>query len=77
MYRIPRIQFTGLKKVKKLKDPSEDAYVTLGREKKSITWGDGGREGGIEGPGRESGLGWGGGRGEHDPVLGGGKGLKP
>ena len=35
-------------KVNKLKGPSEDASVPLGREKKAIT-GDGG-----EGPGRES-----------------------
>ena len=50
-YRIPKIQSTELKKVNKLKDPSEDASVPLGREKKAITSG--------EGPGRESGWGQG------------------
>ena len=49
-YRIPKIQSTELKKVNKLKCPSEDASVPLGREKKAITSGEGGREG----PGRES-----------------------
>jgi hypothetical protein len=37
MYRIPKIQFTELKKLNKLKCPSEDASVPLGREKKVIT----------------------------------------
>ena len=36
MYRIPRIQFTELKKVSKMKVPSEDASIPLGREKKLI-----------------------------------------
>jgi hypothetical protein len=41
-YRIPRIKSTELKKVNKLKDPSDDASVLLGREKKAITgWGGG------------------------------------
>jgi hypothetical protein len=37
--RIPKIQSTELKKVNKLKCPSEDASVLLGREKKAITSG--------------------------------------
>ena len=41
-YRIPKIQSTELKKVNKLKCPSEDASVPLGREKKAITSGEGG-----------------------------------
>ena len=36
-YRIPKIQFTDLKKFNKLKDPSENASVPFGREKKAIT----------------------------------------
>ena len=43
-YRIPKIQSTELKKVNKLKCPSEDASVPLGREKKTITSGEGGRD---------------------------------
>ena len=43
-YRIPKIQSTELKKVNKLKGPSEDASVPLGREKKAITSGEGGRD---------------------------------
>ena len=43
-YRIPKIQSTELKKVNKLKCPSEDASVPLGREKKAITSGEGGRD---------------------------------
>ena len=39
----PKTQSTELKKVNKLKCPSEDASVSLGREKKAIT----SREGGI------------------------------
>ena len=42
--RIPRIQFTELKKVNKQKGPSEDASVPLGREKKIITKGEGRRD---------------------------------
>ena len=34
---MPKIQFTELKKLNKLKCPSEDASVPLGREKKVIT----------------------------------------
>ena len=36
----PKIQSTELKKVSKLKCPSEDASVPLGREKKAITRGE-------------------------------------
>ena len=43
-YRIPKIQSTELKKVNKLKCPNEDASVPLGREKKAITSGEGGRD---------------------------------
>ena len=45
-YRIPKIQSTEFKMLNKLKCPSEDASVPLGREKKAITSGEGGREGG-------------------------------
>jgi hypothetical protein len=38
------IQSTELKRVKKLKGPSEDASVPLEREKKATTSGDGGRD---------------------------------
>ena len=34
-YSIPKIQFTQLKMVNKLKDPSEDASIPRGREKKA------------------------------------------
>jgi hypothetical protein len=37
MYRIPRIQSKELKKVNKPKGPSENASISLGREKKAIT----------------------------------------
>jgi len=59
-YRIPRIQSTELKKVNKPKDPSEDALIPLGREKKAVT----GR--GREGPGWER---TGRGRREHDQIF--------
>lgn len=49
------------KNVIKLKGPSKDASVPIGREKKATTVGEGG-------PGREKG--WGGQREEHDQVLG-------
>ena len=43
-YRIPRIQFTELKKVNKLKGPCDDVSVPFGREKKAIMEGtEGGR----------------------------------
>ena len=72
-YRIPKIQSTELKKLNKLKCPSEDASVPLGREKKAITSGEGGRDlgGKVDGGERD------GGGGEPDLVLGEGKGLKP
>jgi hypothetical protein len=38
-YRIPKTQSTELKNVNKLKCPSEDTLVPLGREKKAITVG--------------------------------------
>jgi hypothetical protein len=41
-YRIPKIQSTELKKVSKLKCPSEDTSVPLGREKKATTNREGG-----------------------------------
>jgi hypothetical protein len=36
-YRIRKIQSTELKKLNKLKCPSEDTSVLLGREKKAIS----------------------------------------
>jgi hypothetical protein len=36
-FRIPVVQSTELKKVNKLKCPSEDASVPLGRDKETIT----------------------------------------
>jgi hypothetical protein len=70
MYRIPKIQFTEPKKVNKMKCPSEDASVPLGREKKAITSGEGGRDlGGKVGGGIR-------GSGEPYQVLGEGKVLK-
>jgi hypothetical protein len=70
--RIPKIQSTELKKVNKLKSSSKDASVPLGREKKAITSGEGGRDlgGKVDGGRNERG-------GEPDLVLGKGKGLKP
>jgi hypothetical protein len=61
MYRIPKVQSTELKKFNKLKGPSEDTSVPLGREKNQSQGG--------EGPRRERELG----RGGHDLVLGEGK----
>jgi hypothetical protein len=46
-YRILRIQSTELKMLNKLKCSSEDASVPLGREKKEIISGEGGRD--VEG----------------------------
>ena len=43
-YIIPNIQSTELKKINKLKSPSEGATVPLGREKKVTRSGEGGRE---------------------------------
>jgi hypothetical protein len=42
--RTPMIQSTELKKLNKLKCPIEDAPVSLGREKKAITSGEGWRD---------------------------------
>jgi hypothetical protein len=71
--RMHKIQSTELKKVNKLKCPSEHASVPLGREKKAITSLEEGRDLGgkvyrVEGSGER--------RGEPDLVLGGRKGLK-
>jgi hypothetical protein len=43
-YRIHKIQSTELTNLNKLKCPSEDASVLLGREKKAITSGQGGKQ---------------------------------
>jgi hypothetical protein len=43
MCRIPKIQSTELKKLNKLKCPSEDISVLLERERKAITSGERGR----------------------------------
>ena len=51
MYRIPKIQSTEFKKVNKLRCPSENTSVPLGREKKAITNGEGGTWEGIGGEG--------------------------
>jgi hypothetical protein len=53
LYRIPKIQYTELKKLNKLKCPSENSSVLLGREKKAITSGEGRRDlgGKVEGVG--------------------------
>jgi DNA-binding beta-propeller fold protein YncE len=42
-YRLPKIQSMELRMINKLKVPSEDSSVTLGREKKTTT-----REGGKD-----------------------------
>jgi hypothetical protein len=44
LYRIPKIHSTELKKLNKLKCPSEDSSFSLRREKKAITSWEGGRE---------------------------------
>jgi hypothetical protein len=44
MYRIHKIQSTEFKKLSKLKCPSEDTSVPLGRSKKAITSWEGGRD---------------------------------
>jgi hypothetical protein len=67
-----RKQSTKLKSLNKLKCPSEDTSVPLGREKKAISSGE---RGTWEGKWKR----WVGalrGRGELDLVLGEGKGLK-
>jgi hypothetical protein len=43
-YREPKIQSTELKKVNKLKCPSEHSSFPLGRERKAITNGERGRD---------------------------------
>jgi hypothetical protein len=52
------MQSTELKKVNKLKCPTEDASVPLGKEKKTITSGEGGRdlEGKVDGGRGRSGV---------------------
>jgi hypothetical protein len=50
--RISKIQFTEFKKFNKLKCPSEDTSVPLGREKKAITSGEGRRDLGGKWKGR-------------------------
>ena len=62
---IPKIQSTELLKVNKLKCPSEDISVPLGREKKAITSGEGRKE--LEAKVDGGGVGR---RGEPDLVLG-------
>ena len=42
-YIIPKKQSSELKKFNKLKCPSEDVLVPLGREKKALISGEGGR----------------------------------
>ena len=55
-YKIPKIQFTELKKIIKLNSQSEEISVPLGREKKAITSGEGGRDmGGKVDRGRKQG----------------------
>ena len=66
-YRFHRTQ-----KGQQAKGPSEYTSVPLGRDKKAITRGEGGRDLGGEVNGT-----WLWERGEHDMVLGGGKELKP
>ena len=66
-----RIQFTGLKKVNKLKGPSEDSSVPLGREKKLIISEEGVSV--LRGKVDSRWLV----RREPDLVLGEGNGLKP
>jgi hypothetical protein len=62
-YRIPKVKSTELKKVNKLKCPSEDASVPLGKEKKAITSGEGGRDLGWKVDGTRRGREFGGDRG--------------
>ena len=63
-HRIPKIQSTELKMVNKLKCPSEDSSVLLGREKIAFTRGDGER-----GTWKGKWTGWGGrGRGEGNLI---------
>ena len=51
-YRISKIQPTGLNKVNKLKDPSKDVSIPLGKEMKAVRGGgrtEWEREQGMEG----------------------------
>jgi hypothetical protein len=48
-YRVPKIKYTELKKKNKMKGPSEDASVPLGRQKKATTSREIGRD--LEGKG--------------------------
>jgi hypothetical protein len=64
-FRIPRTQPTGLKKINKLKVPSEDALIPLEREKKMVM-----RNRGREGPGWEKG-------GRRNMIMYWGEGQKP
>ena len=64
-YRIYKLQPTEFNRFNKLKCPSEDASVPLGRKKKAIICGQRGRD--AEGKSEE---------GEPDLVLGEGKRLK-
>jgi hypothetical protein len=66
-YRIPKIQPTELKKVHRTKGSLDDASVLLGRKKKAITSGEGGRDQG----GKVDKAG-----GEPDLELNEGQGLK-
>jgi hypothetical protein len=57
---MPRIQYRELK-VNKLKGPSEDASIPLGRKKKTVMWDKGKEERGrrdIGGRGHEEGKWW-------------------
>jgi hypothetical protein len=68
-YRIPKVQSLEITKLNKLKCPSEDSSVSLGREKAVTSWkGQRNWEGKL--------MGVFGGREEPDLVLGEGKGLK-
>jgi hypothetical protein len=75
-FKIHKIQSTEFKRFNKLKGPSEDASVPLGREKKAITNGEGGKSLRGKMDTWEDGEVMGG-RGEPDLLLGEGKGLKP
>jgi hypothetical protein len=53
IYRINKIQSTEFKRLNKLKCPCQNPSVPLGREKKAITSGEGGRDlgGKVDGQG--------------------------
>jgi hypothetical protein len=71
---MQKIESKEFKKFKKLKFPSEDASVPLGREEKEIISQEGRRN--LRGKVDRVG-GWGGEGNLPDLVLGKGKGLKP